>query len=181
MAAMLLYQEVNAAAFYISEIGTPSSLGTAGAANPTNTLGADAAFTNPAGMTGLDKDDIVTGFQFVLPKINFDADIAEAGGGNGGNVGVKSAIPSFFAVKKLSERARLGFSVTAPLGAVPITANNSSVAMGPLRSSSRAWVFRRLLLTKSMTASRWALGFRFCIRASTSKLRSTKRLPRTAG
>ena len=105
-----------AGAFYITELGTPGSLGTAGAANPTNTVSADSAWTNPAGMTGLDKDEVLTGVQAVLPKINFDADIAEGGGGNGGQVGIRSAIPSFFAVKKVSERARLGFSIVAPMG-----------------------------------------------------------------
>ena len=43
-----------AAGFYISEVGTPGSLGSAGVINPTNTYTADAAWTNPAGMTGLD-------------------------------------------------------------------------------------------------------------------------------
>ncbi len=46
---------VQAAAFYVSEFGTPGSLGTAGVANTTNTFGADSACTNPAGMTGLSK------------------------------------------------------------------------------------------------------------------------------
>jgi long-subunit fatty acid transport protein len=46
-----------AAGFYISEVGTPGSLGSAGVINPTNTYSADAAWTNPAGMTGLDDED----------------------------------------------------------------------------------------------------------------------------
>jgi long-chain fatty acid transport protein len=114
--SLLFTPGVHAAAFYISEIGTPGSLGTAGVANTTNTFGADSAFTNPAGMTGLDKDTIVAGFQVVIPKMEFDPSIAEAGGSDGGNAGNAAAIPSFFAVKKLNERTRLGFSVTAPLG-----------------------------------------------------------------
>lgn len=107
---------VFAAAFYISEIGTPGSLGTAGVANTTNTFGADAAFTNPAGMTGLERDSVLSGLQLVVPKIEFDSSVAEGGGSDGGNAGNVAAIPSFFAVKKISNRARLGFSVTAPLG-----------------------------------------------------------------
>ncbi|MGB5735253.1 MAG: hypothetical protein WBM40_12520, partial [Thiohalocapsa sp.] len=35
------------AGFYLTEVGTPGSLGTAGAANPTNTVSADASWTNP--------------------------------------------------------------------------------------------------------------------------------------
>jgi long-chain fatty acid transport protein len=105
-----------AAGFYIPEVGTPSSLGTAGVANPTNRLGADSAYTNPAGMTGIEEDQIFSGIQVVLPKIEFKSSIATAGGDNGGNAGNIAPIPSFFYVKKLSDRFRFGFSVTAPLG-----------------------------------------------------------------
>jgi len=107
---------VESAAFYISEIGTPGSLGTAGVANTTNNFGADSAFTNPAGMTGLNRDTVLAGFQLLMPKIEFDSDVAEAGGSDGGNAGNAAGIPSLFAVKKLNERWRAGFSVTAPLG-----------------------------------------------------------------
>jgi len=48
---LLSTQAAYAAGFYISEQGTPASVGTAGVANPTNTFTADAAWTNPAGMT----------------------------------------------------------------------------------------------------------------------------------
>ena len=42
-----------AGGFYITELGTPGSLGTAGVANLTNNFGPDSAWTNPAGMTRL--------------------------------------------------------------------------------------------------------------------------------
>jgi long-chain fatty acid transport protein len=105
-----------AAGFYITEIGTPGSLGTAGAANPTNTFHADSSWTNPAGMTGLDKDVMVAGLQFVVPKIEFDPSVAEGGGKDGGNAGNAIPIPSLFYVKTLSDRSRFGFSVIAPQG-----------------------------------------------------------------
>ena len=53
-AACLQSQPAEAAGFYFPEVGTPSSLGTGGVANATNTYGADAAWTNPAGMTALE-------------------------------------------------------------------------------------------------------------------------------
>ena len=56
-----------AGGFYLSEFGTPSSLGTGGAGNTTNNIGADSSFTNPAGMTGLERDEILTGLQLLLP------------------------------------------------------------------------------------------------------------------
>jgi long-chain fatty acid transport protein len=107
---------VFAAGFYVSEIGTPSSLGTAGAANATNTIGADSSWSNPAGMTGLAGDQLMAGAQAVLPKVKFDASVAEAGGSDSHNAGEKALIPSFFYVKKLSENGYAGFSIVAPLG-----------------------------------------------------------------
>ena len=115
--ALLVSQSVSAAGFYISEVGTPLSLGTAGAANPTNTFSADSSWTNPAGMTGLDKSEILAGFQVVSPKIEFDSSNASTGnGGDGGNAGNTVAIPSFFYVNAVTDRLRLGVSSAGLMG-----------------------------------------------------------------
>ncbi len=90
---LLLAQSIQAAGFYISEVGAPGSLGTAGVLNPVNTSSADSSWTNPAGMTGLKQDEILTGLQVVVPKIEFDSSVAEAGGKDGGNAGNVVAIP----------------------------------------------------------------------------------------
>jgi len=105
-----------AAGFYIAEVGTPHSLGTAGVANTTNVIGADSSWTNPAGMTGLDSSQMITGMQVILPNIKFDPSIATGGGSDGGNAGEVAVIPSFFYVNRFSDDLRLGFSVTAPIG-----------------------------------------------------------------
>jgi long-chain fatty acid transport protein len=109
---------VNGAGFYLSEVGTPGSLGTAGVANPTNTKSADSAWTNPAAMTYLQQNEILAGAQLVLPKIEFDSSFVSpgTGGGDGGNAGNSVVIPSFFYVNKLSERLRFGFSVAGTMG-----------------------------------------------------------------
>jgi long-chain fatty acid transport protein len=104
------------AGFYLSEVGTPGSLGTAGVANPTNTVGADSSWTNPAGMTGLQQDTILSGVQVILPKIEFDSSVATSGGSDGGNAGDIAAIPSFFYVNKFSDSLRFGFSVAGTMG-----------------------------------------------------------------
>jgi long-chain fatty acid transport protein len=114
--ALLLTPSAQAAGFYISEVGTPGSLGTAGVANPVNTISADSSWTNPAGMTGLQQDEMLAGLQVVAPKIEFDSSVAEAGGSDGGNAGNIAVIPAFFMVKKLSDRVRVGFSLVAPQG-----------------------------------------------------------------
>ncbi len=115
-ALLILTQPARSAGFYISEVGTPGSLGTAGVANPVNTVAADSSWTNPAGMTGLQKDDMFFGAQVVIPKVEFDPSVADKGGKDGGNAGNVVPIPSFFMVKKISDRVRLGFSVVAPQG-----------------------------------------------------------------
>ena len=115
-ATLLMTQSAQAAGFYISEVGTPGSLGTAGVANPVNTFSADSSWTNPAGMTGVQQDEMLAGMQLLVPKIEFDSSVAEAGGSDGGNAGNVAVIPSFFMVKKLNDRVRLGFSLVAPQG-----------------------------------------------------------------
>ena len=113
---LLANNVLHAAGFYLSEVGTPGGLGTAGTANTTNTVSADAAWSNPAGMTGLKKDEKMSGLVLLLPKVEFNSSVAEAGGSDGGNAGVAAGIPSFFMVTKLSDKARFGFSIVAPLG-----------------------------------------------------------------
>jgi long-subunit fatty acid transport protein len=124
------------AGFYSPSIGTPASLGTAGVANPTNTRRADAAWTNPAGMTGIEQQEILTGALVFLPSMKFDVKTARNDavlprlqgpviGDSGGNAGEVAPVTSFFDVRPLSERARFGFSVTAPLGAEWTTARTS--------------------------------------------------------
>ena len=113
---LLASQSTLAAGFYISEVGTPLSLGTAGVANPTNTIGADSSWTNPAGMTGLNQSEILGGFQVVAPNVRFDSSVAEAGGSDGGNAGNVVAVPSFFYVNAVTDRLRLGISSAGIMG-----------------------------------------------------------------
>ncbi|MBD1389122.1 outer membrane protein transport protein [Neiella sp. HB171785] len=112
----LFNNSVNAAGFYFPEVGTPSSLGTGGVSNTVNIYGADAVWTNPAGMTALEEDRIFAGLQVLAPKIEFSSSVADKGGKDGGNSGETALIPSFFYAKKFSERLYAGFSITVPIG-----------------------------------------------------------------
>lgn len=117
VAAALAVQSALAAGFYISEIGTPMSLGTAGAGNPTNTFTADSSWTNPAGMTGMDESEFVAGFQVVAPNIRFDSSGGTtASGSDGGNAGNVLPVPSFFYVNAVTDRLRLGISSAGIMG-----------------------------------------------------------------
>ena len=107
---------VNAAGFYLQELGTPHSLGTAGVANPTNIEAADASFGNPAGMVYLEESAMLAGLQVLAPKIEFDPDVATAGGSDGGNAGDVIAIPSIFYVHRYSENVSFGLSAAGTMG-----------------------------------------------------------------
>jgi long-chain fatty acid transport protein len=113
---LLASQLASAAGFYISEVGTPLSLGTAGVANPTNNIGADSVWSNPAGMTGLNHSEALGGLQVVAPNIRFDSSVDTAGGSDGGNAGNTVAIPSFFYVNAVTDRLRLGISSAGIMG-----------------------------------------------------------------
>ena len=117
--AVLLFQfsqSVLAAGLYISEIASPASVGTAGVANVVNNVEASSAFTNPAGMTGLEENQMLGGLQLAIPQVRFDSSIATAGGSDGGNAGETIVIPGFFWVKELTDQWKFGLSVVAPLG-----------------------------------------------------------------
>jgi long-chain fatty acid transport protein len=113
---LLFSQSSFAGGFYLPEVGSPGSVGTAGVANVVNNFGTDAALTNPAGMTGLKRDQVLAGNQALIPYQKFDSSIAEAGGNDGGNAGVLAVVPGFYAVKTLGDKFRAGFSVAGPIG-----------------------------------------------------------------
>jgi long-chain fatty acid transport protein len=113
---LLFSQNCFAGGFYLPEVGSPGSVGTAGVANVVNNFGTDSALTNPAGMTGLKRDQVLVGNQVLIPYQKFDSSIAEAGGDDGGNAGVLAVVPGFYGVKTLGDKFRAGFSVAGPVG-----------------------------------------------------------------
>ncbi len=113
---MCICHQAFAGGLYLSELASPGSVGTAGVLNVVNNKTADAAYTNPAGMTGIKKDAFMGGIQLLLPEVRFDASIAEAGGSDGDNAGVATPIPGIYGVKVLSDQWRLGMGISAPLG-----------------------------------------------------------------
>ena len=114
--SLVCVQFSQAAGFYLTEFGTPASLGTAGVANSTNTFSADTSWANPAAMTYLKDEQMLAGLQVILPKIEFSIDSAGTTGGDGGNAGEIAPVPSFFYVRPLSDQWRLGFSVAGTMG-----------------------------------------------------------------
>ena len=69
-----------------------------------------------AGMTALEDDSKLVGAQIIFPLIEFDPEIATAGGDDGGNAGIITPVPSFFYTKKINDRFSLGISTTGAIG-----------------------------------------------------------------
>jgi long-chain fatty acid transport protein len=79
---------------------------------------ASTAAANPAGMTLLDRSQLLNASGALLPSTNFDiAPQTTTTGGGGGNAGVFTPIGGFFYVYKLSERIRLGVAADSDFGA----------------------------------------------------------------
>lgn len=115
-ALIVLGTGAQSAGFYLQELGTPHSLGTAGVANATNTEGADASWSNPAGMVYVEGDQVYAGLQAVIPNMEFDSSVATGGGSDGGNAGILTAVPSLFYVHKYSDRLSFGLSMAGTMG-----------------------------------------------------------------
>ena len=106
-----------AGGFYLPEIATPGSVGTAGAANPTNTLDASAAITNPAAMALLEADKAyMAGGQIMAPHFSFDSKIASGGGSDGGNAGDVAFAPGFSFARRVNDKNSIGFGLSALMG-----------------------------------------------------------------
>ncbi len=95
----------------------PTDFGTASAGQAAMAEDASTAASNPAGMTLLDRSQLMTAPGALLPSTNFDvAPQTTASGGGGGNAGVFMPLGSFFYVRNLSERVRLGVAVFSDYG-----------------------------------------------------------------
>ena len=100
-----------AAGLLLYETGAPD-LGTASAGRAAMAADASTAAANPAGMTLLDRSQLLSASGALLPSTNFDvAPETTTKGGGGGNAGVFFPVGGFFYVYRLSERVRLGVAV----------------------------------------------------------------------
>ena len=89
---MLSAAPAMAAGFWIYEMGTPD-LGTASAGRAASAKDAATVFGNPAGMTSLDRSQLLVGTQLVYGDVQFDRGSGTTvAGGNGGNA--SGAIPA---------------------------------------------------------------------------------------
>lgn len=104
------------AGLLLYETGGPD-LGTASAGRAATAEDASTAGGNPAGMTRLDRSQLLTTLQPIIPLTNFhvDAETTTVGGG-GGNSGVFIPAGSGFYAYKLSDKLRLGVAFGSNFG-----------------------------------------------------------------
>jgi long-chain fatty acid transport protein len=114
---LLMSSPARAGAIWLYESGGPD-LGTAAAGRAAMALDASTAFGNPAGMTNLNRTEFVGSLMGILPSGGFRPDASSSWGpwGQTGDVGNLMPAASGFFVYKLSDRWRLGASLTSYLG-----------------------------------------------------------------
>src|SRR5271170_5041371 len=131
-----------AAGLLLYETGAPD-LGTASAGRAAMAVDASTAAANPAGMTLLDRSQLLVAAGALLPVTNFGVGSeTTTQGSGGGNAGVFFPLGSFFWVYKLSERLRFGMASYSDFGLSADYGNN--------------WVGRYYLTQESIITSKIA-------------------------
>jgi long-chain fatty acid transport protein len=100
---------------WLYEQATPD-MGTAAAGRVALASDASTASVNPAGMTRLDRSQLLAGVQMLYVDTKFDTDLSSFGGGDGGNAGGWVPAASFSYVHKLSPDLSLGVSIGSFFG-----------------------------------------------------------------
>lgn len=106
----------SAAGLWLYEAATPE-MGTASAGRNATANSASTVAFNPAGMTRLERDELMVGIQPMYVKARFDIDNGSgSGGGDGGNAGGWVPVASFSYAHELSDDLKLGVFSGSYLG-----------------------------------------------------------------
>jgi long-chain fatty acid transport protein len=97
------------------ELGTPD-VGTAAAGWSARAQDASTAFTNPAGMTRLEKSQMLAGVQPLYVNAKFDTDSSTFGGGDGGNAGGWVPAAGLYYVHDVTQEWKLGLAAASYFG-----------------------------------------------------------------
>ncbi len=181
LAAVILMTFVTSAqgsGIELYETGAPD-LGTASAGRAAMAADASTAAANPAGMTLLDRTQLLGASGALLPFTNFDvAKQTTTSGGGGGNAGVFFPIGSFFYVYKLSERLRLGVAVDSDFG---LSADYGKTWVGRYYVTSESIVTGGVNPSLAYEVNDWlsvGAGFSFSVARLTFQSKINNALPR---
>jgi long-chain fatty acid transport protein len=115
LCAILFAPSSWAAGLWLYEAGTPD-LGTAAAGRAAMATDASTAGMNPAGMTRLDRSQMLAAVQGMYIDAQFDRDLSGFDGGDGGNAGGFMPSGSLHYVHRTTDNLRLGITVGSYLG-----------------------------------------------------------------
>lgn len=110
-----------AAGFQLTE-QSGSGLGRAFAGGAAIAEDASTIFYNPAGLTLLDKSEVIVGASIIRLAADYDKSSATdligqpLTGGEGGNVGKLGGVPTLYYAKPINDNLVFGFGVNAPFG-----------------------------------------------------------------
>jgi long-chain fatty acid transport protein len=151
------------AALELYETGAPD-LGTASAGRAAMAADASTAAANPAGMTLLDRSQLLGAAGALLPFINFDiAPQTTIKGTAGGNAGVFTPIGAFFYAHKFSERVWLGVASYSDYG---LGGNYSKQWVGRYYSTREALFTGKIAPSLAYQVNDWlsvGAGFSFAV------------------
>lgn len=99
-----------------------SGLGNAYAGGAANAEDATTIYYNPAGLTRITGNQIITAGYLIIPSAKFTNEGSKVitgapmRGGNGGDSGDASFVPNFYYASRLTDKTVVGIGVTAPFG-----------------------------------------------------------------
>jgi len=167
-----------AAGLELYETGAPD-LGTASAGRAAMAEDASTAAANPAGMTLLDRSQLLGASGALLPSTNFDvAPQTTTSGGGGGNAGVFTPLGSFFYVYKYSERVRLGAAVFSDYG---LGGNYGKQWVGRYYATEESLISGKVNPSIAYKVNNWlsvGAGFSFAVARLTFQSKVNNALPR---
>ena len=115
MAALLVVSPAWGAGLWLYEMGSPD-LGTAAAGRAASASDASAAAANPAGMTNLDRSQMLLALQGLYVNAKFNTESSSFGGGDGGNAGGFVPTGSLHYVYRVTPDLRVGISAGSYFG-----------------------------------------------------------------
>lgn len=104
-----------AGGLWLYEAATPD-VGTAAAGRAAAANDASTASTNPAGMTRLERAQLLAGFEGLVVRAKFDTDSSSFTGGDGGSAGDLVPVASLHYVASVNQNLKLGLSMGSYFG-----------------------------------------------------------------
>jgi long-chain fatty acid transport protein len=165
------------AALELYETGAPD-LGTASAGRAAMAADASTAAANPAGMTLLDRSQLLGASGALLPSTNFDIGPQTTTKGTaGGNAGVFMPLGAFFYVYRFSDRVRLGVAAFSDYG---LGVNYSTQWVGRYYVSRVALFSGKVAPSIAYRVNEWlsvGAGFSFAVGRLTFQSKINNALP----